>query len=123
MIDKPMPPAHLTVEESKAWMEILDALEESDVLEGIKPADYIGIEIVAKAVCRMREYDRIAAERLFFTNSNGTMQTHPAAKAAREAEKVILAWSKNLGLSPKDRAAILAELKTDDDLHSALNDL
>ena len=94
-------PKWLTGIAREEWNRVAAALHAAGLLTGL---DVSALEGYCACYGKWREAEqRLADEGLTILTPNGCVQAHPCQSISNQTQKLLLAWTKNFGLSPDSR--------------------
>lgn len=94
-------PKWLTGIAEEEWNRVATGLHQAGLLSML---DESALESYCVTYAKWREAEqRLADEGLTILTPNGCVQAHPCQSISNQAQKLLLAWTKNFGLSPDSR--------------------
>ena len=94
-------PEWLTGIAEEEWKRVATGLHQAGLLSML---DESALESYCVTYAKWREAEqRLADEGLTILTPNGCVQAHPCQSISNQAQKLLLAWTKNFGLSPDSR--------------------
>jgi P27 family predicted phage terminase small subunit len=115
------PPRHLSADVRRAWAQLVKQLDEAGILARVETLDFDALEVVATLGVRRRFFAETIEQAMadgtayYATGTNGAIAPHPAFSQEKQAADTLYKYLAKLGLSPKDRAMLLAIEPDDSD--------